>query len=366
MLPARPAAPRGGFTLVELLVVIAIIGILVALLLPAVNAARESARRTQCSNNLGNLAKAVLLYESTHGRFPPASEWKNDADVDAAATPNLGPTWVIKILPFIEQQNLQDRFDLTKFISDDTQVTVNGVVTKDNKEARGIDLAVMKCPNDPFNRPNNKFNGGAQGANYARGNYAANGALGFQSKTVNCNVEGVQGTGCAVLAKGWGDKYVRGVMGANASARMADIKDGATNTIMLLEIRAGVTAEDPRGVWALSGAGPSSVWAHGNLGTGAGGPNSTAADEIANCSTVQSAVGGDSTLAGMGMPCAAGNNIRAMPRSLHSGGVFVALCGGSVQWISNTIEVSDTPSNISIWDRLNLSRDGLPIPAGSF
>ena len=89
---------KGGFTLVELLVVIAIIGILVSLLLPAVNAAREAARRISCSNNLKQLALSIQLYESAHQTFPHART--NNA--------NTGITWAVEIMPFLEEASSFD------------------------------------------------------------------------------------------------------------------------------------------------------------------------------------------------------------------------------------------------------------------
>lgn len=92
---------RGGFTLVELLVVIAIIGILIALLLPAVQAAREAARRTQCVNNLKQMALGCQNYHDTHKSLPPSR-------IDD------GATWCIILLPYLEQEALYDAYDFTR------------------------------------------------------------------------------------------------------------------------------------------------------------------------------------------------------------------------------------------------------------
>ncbi|GIW92533.1 MAG: hypothetical protein KatS3mg110_0574 [Pirellulaceae bacterium] len=97
---------RKGFTLVELLVVIAIIGILVSLLLPAVQAAREASRRMACSNNLKQLALAVHNYHDTYKVFPPGGITPGPC----CSTPSAG-TWTLFILPFLEQQTVADQYN---------------------------------------------------------------------------------------------------------------------------------------------------------------------------------------------------------------------------------------------------------------
>jgi prepilin-type N-terminal cleavage/methylation domain-containing protein len=358
-------ARQPAFTLVELLVVIAIIGILVALLLPAVQSAREAARRTQCRNNLKQLALAVLAYDTNQGVFPPASQWSATADLDLINNPKLGFSWVVTILPQLEQQNVYDSFNFAQPMQH-----------ADNEKGRSTKLAVMLCPTDSFNRQT--FSGttnsmtNQMGDNWARGNYAANGGLGYHSHDFPSadNTCGIQ-MNAAKTDKGWKDKRLRGIMGANASIKQADLKDGTTNTVLLGEIRAGVTTFDCRGTWAMGGACPSSLWAHGYCGDDYG-PNNTqalAADDVVACTEIQAAVGGDAALAKMGMSCSYGNwgNIQQTARSMHSDGVFVALADGSVQWISDNIQVTvNNVNNPSIWDRLMLSADGQPIAAGAF
>src|SRR5262245_40234739 len=107
-----------GFTLVELLVVIAIIGILVALLLPAIQAAREAARRTQCANNLKNIGLALHNYADAKKTLPPATGL-----VMGLGEIN-GGTWVVKIWPYIEEQALYDKFDQKKASNDPANATV--------------------------------------------------------------------------------------------------------------------------------------------------------------------------------------------------------------------------------------------------
>jgi prepilin-type N-terminal cleavage/methylation domain-containing protein len=123
---------RSGFTLVELLVVIAIIGILVGLLLPAVQAAREAARRMQCSNNLKQIGFAILNYESTFKRFPPGNL------VGAAFT---GLSVHARLLPFLEQANLYNMVDLNAAYDSPT-----------NNSARMQTVATFQCPSDPTSK----------------------------------------------------------------------------------------------------------------------------------------------------------------------------------------------------------------------
>ena len=132
---------RRGFTLVELLVVLAVMAILVALLFPAVNAARSVAQRIQCQNNIKNLGLALLNYESAHHQLPPSSQWPFETRPGDRVRPQLGPNWVIVILPYIEEQALQDAFDLSQPIN-----------SPSNEIARGTIVPPMLCPADSYNR----------------------------------------------------------------------------------------------------------------------------------------------------------------------------------------------------------------------
>ena len=340
---------RHGFTLVELLVVIAIIGILVSLLLPAVNSARAAARRIQCQNNIRQLGLAVMNFESAQGELPPAAEFLNGVRPEHFQ-PELGPNWVIYILPYIEEQALFDSFDL--------QVMINDPV---NAVPRSQSLPMLLCPTDAFNR--RPFNGSqaprtmALGDNWARGNYGANGSMDFQTSWGG------------VRRDRWNDELIRGVMGVNTRNKLRKITDGLSKTVLIGELRAGLTEYDPRGVWAMSGACPSALWSHGYKGDD-NGPNnfSEAADDIPSCSQVRAAVGSDQLVRDR-MGCSTINemNIQQTMRSMHEGGVFACFGDGSVRFIQDDIDISPQINRCcSVWDQINLSSDAQPILEGAF
>ncbi len=165
-----------GFTLVELLVVIAIIGILVALLLPAIQAARESARRSQCTNNLKQLTLGAINLESTSGRLP-ASGWRGSwtADPDRGSGADQPGSWFFCILPYIEQQQV---FDMGKGLNGQNRLTA--IQQRDQ-----MPLNVANCPSrrtgGPYARVSTCLTGDGSGGattftqtSFARGDYAAN------------------------------------------------------------------------------------------------------------------------------------------------------------------------------------------------
>ena len=170
---------HSGFTLVELLVVIAIIGILVALLLPAVQAARESARRAQCQNNLKQIAIALLNYEDSNGILPPAGLWgENVKDREFNYSDQVYASWAVALLPYAEEQPTFDAIDPSLPLTADV-----------HRDVRGKRLSFMECPSDNghqtfYNGDAVRATNGVHSDNWARTNYAANGpnaALGVPS-----------------------------------------------------------------------------------------------------------------------------------------------------------------------------------------
>ncbi len=223
-----------GFTLIELLVVIAIIGILIALLLPAVQQAREAARIASCSNNLKQMGMAVHAYHEAMGAFPPGGI----TEAPCCETKS-GICWSISILPFMEQLALFERYDSSAF--NESPV---------NKFVREAQMPVYRCPSEdgtqdldiPESGP-----GGTWGANllYRRGSYrAVNGSAGS-------HIQWWDSHNNTQLPYGW-----RGIMhsvGTNGrtTERTADVKDGLSNTLMIGEM-ATYTHQSRRTFWCYT------------------------------------------------------------------------------------------------------------------
>jgi len=150
---------------------------------------------------------------------------------------------------------------------------------------------------------------------------------------------------------------------------MAQIRDGTSNTVLLGEIRAGVTNFDSRGVWAMSG-GSSALWAHGGITGDDYGPNCpfSDSDDVVGGDQIRTAFGGANGLTQEGMPCyGMPGNIEQTARSMHAGGVNTCFADGSVHWIGDFVQVlPSTSTNLSVWDRLNASADGQPVTSDAF
>jgi prepilin-type N-terminal cleavage/methylation domain-containing protein len=340
------AQRQRGFTLVELLVVIAIIGVLVALLLPAVQAAREAARRNQCLSNLRQLSLGLLNYESAKGKFPSAFEFPK-AD-DPALLTNIGPNWVVLTLPYIEQAPLYAQVNFKKFISD-----------TENRVIRETAIESLRCPSDVRNRDPLEI-----GATiWARGNYAANAGNGALLRGLSFddpnNGIGIFGPN----SPGWLDGRLRGVIGPNVAATRKQITDGTSNTILVAEVRAGITSLDRRGTWALGQAGASVLFWYGSLAGDANGPNACNenADDVGGPKPQDAAL-----MVQECMPDFTGDerNNQATTRSSHVGGVNLGMADGSAHFVKNEVDITPPPKMVvrgrpwgSSWDRLISSAD---------
>lgn len=205
---------RRGFTLIELLVVIAIIAILISLLLPAVQSAREAARRTQCRNNMKQLALALHNYADAYTTLPPSRLEPDVAVADEFGAPmahageSTYMSWTAMALPFLEQANLSHMINFEVAWSD-----------ADNRDAISTPLSVFKCPSSPTNNAVDPYwCPGAAGGDY--------GSLNEVKKRVYTDVFGVDAPDSKARA---------GALSKGVGNRFADIKDGTSNTIMLCE-----------------------------------------------------------------------------------------------------------------------------------
>ena len=207
---------KSGFTLIELLVVIAIIAILIALLLPAVQQAREAARRTQCKNNLKQLGLALHNYHDTHGRFPPTQIMVHYTAANNQSPVPRNHTWMSLILPFLEQTALYSSINFSAPMYDPGTATFQTIASGETIVSRN--LPMLQCPSDPG------FGGGVSSHGLSATNYAGN--------------------------MGW-DWHYRGAdiyqgpfQNGSAGTRLTDMKDGTSNTIAVAEV--STSAYQPR------------------------------------------------------------------------------------------------------------------------
>lgn len=204
---------RPGFTLVELLVVIAIIGILIALLLPAVQAARESARRTQCVDNLKNLALAVHNHHDSSRQLPVSTR-------PAGVTALPRTSWIIRVLPEIEQKQLLDRYDLTKTWSDGYATYSNPAIVS-NAQVVNTFIPILVCPSAP------DYSSRLDSEPQIAPVWAPFAAPTDYSPTIS--VDG------RLVTAGLVDKAGVGMLAQNTISKFADVRDGLSSTILLGE-----------------------------------------------------------------------------------------------------------------------------------
>lgn len=359
---------KRGFTLVELLVVIAIIGILVGLLLPAVQAAREAARRMQCSNNLKQIGLAVFNYESAHKKFPPgrmAPDWVRGGNARTSYTnynsvnDGAGSTdWTgfrsvhIFILPFMEQNNIYNLIDFGAPTA--VRMTVGGVPSNVNYQAYSNAASLFICPSDPntgrvISENNYRYNFGGStpfaGARDSGNNDDTTARLG----SLSCRGNGAFTMGNALKVGQFPDGLSNTVFfaernkgsGSDLSAGSPDNRfdiitmPGRTQGLLDPDFVLNACLPNPgpsrfhfnsAGRW-LDGSDFSNGWPFGFY-------SSTMYNHVAppnwngyDCGTWSA------------IPDAPGEHAIIAPRSMHTGGVNISMGDGSIQFVSQSIDL---------------------------
>jgi prepilin-type N-terminal cleavage/methylation domain-containing protein/prepilin-type processing-associated H-X9-DG protein len=382
VLPPRriglPSRRITAFTLVELLVVIAIIGVLVALLLPAVQAAREAARRSQCINNLRQLGIALHNYHGAHGVFPSNVNYINQGKRDFASH-------LVKLSPFFEQTSLNsaikfcDPFDPACVRPGDQKIG--------DKYVRQFVVPMLQCPSDDLHGEVDPQDGGSQWASLALSrvgglttvattNYAGSmGAQimesfnGFKLSTVVgdggaqydsdddgedwFNKTSAMNPPCNGAGKGniRGDcpepDYISGIFARSTwAAKIKDIPDGTSNTIAMGEVRPSCSAFQWVNGWTLS----EGLW----FATTAPINFNTSREEAPMVSSGGGGRGGGTTNVVPGHDWDDDFNTNMGFKSRHQGGANFLLADGSTRFLPETIDYT-------VYQRLGARDDGEPV-----
>lgn len=291
----------GGFTLVELLVVIAIIGILVALLLPAIQAAREAARRSQCTNNLKQLGLGLLNYESAKKHFPIGSQ------ADDEKGRKIVHQWTIYLLPYLELNSIYDQYDWTRGDRGSGFQTTNGPLFK-------LPINTYQCPTDTHGFV---ANWGWSHSNYV-GCFAADGSW------VEPNAWSADTLTASDFYNPAAKSKKLAIFNFNLSRTSRKVVDGLSNTFAFSEVISSVDNElEFRGCWPVD---------HGVAYTHRLGPNSTLPDlDAYGCGTTKRPEA----------PCTKSPTFGTAywaARSYHTGGVNGARIDGSVHFVDNSID----------------------------
>jgi prepilin-type N-terminal cleavage/methylation domain-containing protein len=342
----RRKCGRSGFTLVELLVVIAIIGVLVALLLPAVQAAREAARRTQCRNNLHNIAIGLQNHHDTFRRFPMgAATYLTAPGPELAAAlrggdPNTifdpGPSWWFHIMQFMEQKNIYDKCMADVRTGKCTGFTPSGFEPGTVTAIGGLTPDFMTCPSSPLEW-DNPFIAGIHYVGVA-------GAYDVPNYTVR------------KTATLFGGELVdNGVLPVGNAVKIAQVTDGTSNTIVVGE-QADWLIEQVSGgkpIYHDGSPGLQNGWITGTNATGyLGGPDDS--DKVKLDLSTGAASGGklynltvvrhgpdqkNAALAGCGASDGETKGLHNPLQGPHTGGVLVGMVDGSVQFIKKTTDL---------------------------